>query len=60
MKPHRLRLTHHLLLTYGLYRDMDVYRPHNATEEELERFHAHDYIEFLKRVTPEGEHEVGS
>jgi acetoin utilization deacetylase AcuC-like enzyme len=39
---------------------MDVYRPHNATEEELERFHAHDYIEFLKRITPEAEHEVRS
>jgi hypothetical protein len=25
MKPHRLKLTHHLLLTYGLYRKMEVY-----------------------------------
>lgn len=25
MKPHRLRLTHQLLLSYGLYRKMDVY-----------------------------------
>lgn len=25
MKPHRLKLTHHLLLTYNLYRRMDVY-----------------------------------
>lgn len=30
MKPHRLKLTHHLLLSYGLYRKMDVYRPHRA------------------------------
>ena len=25
MKPHRLKLTHNLLLTYGLYRKMEVY-----------------------------------
>lgn len=31
MKPHRLKLAHHLLLSYNLYREMDVYRPHLAT-----------------------------
>ena len=25
MKPHRLRMTHQLLLAYGLYRKMEVY-----------------------------------
>ena len=30
MKPHRLKLAHHLILTYGLYRKMEVYRPHRA------------------------------
>ena len=25
MKPHRLKLTHHLLLSYGLYRQLEVY-----------------------------------
>ena len=25
MKPHRLKLTHHLLLSYGMYQRMDVY-----------------------------------
>lgn len=25
MKPHRLKLTHHLLLTYGLYRKLHVF-----------------------------------
>ncbi len=25
MKPHRLKLTHHLVLGYGLYRKMEVY-----------------------------------
>lgn len=31
MKPHRLKLAHHLILSYNLYREMDVYRPHLAT-----------------------------
>ena len=25
MKPHRIRMTHNLLLNYGLYRKMEVY-----------------------------------
>lgn len=33
MKPHRLKLAHHLILTYGLYRKMEVYRPHRAEVE---------------------------
>mmetsp|Transcript_1880 Transcript_1880/g.3017 ORF Transcript_1880/g.3017 Transcript_1880/m.3017 type:complete len:449 (-) Transcript_1880:1614-2960(-) len=57
MKPHRLKLTHHLLLTYGMYRKMDVLRPHDATAEEMERFHAHEYVDFLKRVSPDSEQE---
>jgi len=57
MKPHRLKLTHHLLLTYGMYRKMEVLRPHDATPEELERFHAHEYVDFLQKVTPESEPE---
>ncbi len=31
MKPHRIRMTHNLLLNYGLYRKMEIYvscRPH--------------------------------
>ena len=58
MKPHRLRLTHHLLLSYGLYRKMQVLRPHKASAEEMERFHAHDYVDFLRRVSPLTEKEV--
>ena len=30
MKPHRLKLAHHLILSTGLYRKLDVYRPHLA------------------------------
>ena len=32
MKPHRMRMTHNLLLNYGLYRKMEIYRPHKATQ----------------------------
>lgn len=84
MKPHRVRMTHALLLNYGLYRwavfigpeyrailrtletssfgkrrQMDVYRPHPATEEDMTRFHSDDYIQFLKQVTPENQHKYG-
>lgn len=52
MKPHRLKLAHHLLLSYNLYREMDVYRPHLATGPELTRFHQPDYINFLEKVQP--------
>ena len=53
MKPHRMKLTHHLIMGYGLYRKMECYRPHMATAEELARFHSEDYVDFLRRVTPE-------
>src|SRR5690242_4732833 len=53
MKPHRLRMTHSLLLAYGMYKKMEVYRPHPAQQQEMERFHSADYINFLKRVTPD-------
>lgn len=28
---------------------MSLYRPRKATEEEIEAFHAEDYIEFLQK-----------
>eukprot|EP00123_Amoebidium_parasiticum_P015817 comp23160_c0_seq1/m.37462 comp23160_c0_seq1/g.37462 ORF comp23160_c0_seq1/g.37462 comp23160_c0_seq1/m.37462 type:complete len:430 (-) comp23160_c0_seq1:670-1959(-) len=53
MKPQRLALTHNLVLNYGLYKKMEVYRPYRATEADMQRFHSYDYIDFLRRVTPE-------
>eukprot|EP00128_Syssomonas_multiformis_P015866 Colp12_sorted_trinity150504_noHs@8113 len=53
MKPHRIRMTHNLLLNYGLYKKMEIYRPQKATFEEITKFHSDDYINFLRRVTPE-------
>ncbi|OQV21135.1 putative histone deacetylase 1-B [Hypsibius exemplaris] len=59
MKPHRIRLTHSLILAYGLYRQMNVYRPRTASSLEMTRFHAHDYISFLKRVQADNEKFIG-
>jgi histone deacetylase 1/2 len=53
MKPHRLKLTHHLILSSGLYRKLDVYRPHLASAAEMTRFHSDDYVAFLQRVSPD-------
>ncbi|KAJ2470466.1 histone deacetylase [Coemansia sp. RSA 2322] len=58
MKPHRLTLTNHLVLNYGLHKYMDVYEPRRATEEEIREFHAEDYIDFLKRVTPDNQDQM--
>ena len=55
MKPHRLQMTHNLILSYNMYKKMDVYRPHHATAEELRLFHSPEYIEFLRRVTPDNQ-----
>jgi len=53
MKPHRLKLAHHLVLSYGLYKEMECYRPHPATPGELSAFHSEDYVNFLSRITPD-------
>ncbi|XP_065669851.1 histone deacetylase 1 isoform X4 [Hydra vulgaris] len=53
MKPHRIRMTHNLLLNYGLYRKMEIYRPHKAPFEELTKYHSDDYIKFLRTIRPE-------
>ncbi|GAA0142045.1 histone modifying enzyme [Lithospermum erythrorhizon] len=53
MKPHRMRMTHALLAHYGLLKDMTVLKPNPARDKDLCRFHADDYIHFLRSVTPE-------
>jgi histone deacetylase 1/2 len=53
MKPHRLKLAHHLLLSYGLYKHMDCYRPHPATVGEMAAFHSDDYVQFLSKISPD-------
>jgi histone deacetylase 1/2 len=53
MKPHRIRMTHNLLLNYGLYRKMEVYRPYKATFEEMCKYHSDEYVKFLKEIQPD-------
>jgi histone deacetylase 1/2 len=52
MKPHRVRMTHNLVVNYGLYRKMDVFRPKLVSAAQLTRFHSDDYINFLRLITP--------
>lgn len=53
MKPFRLMLTDHLVISYKLYEKMDLYLPRRATRQELLEFHLEDYVNFLQSVTPE-------
>ncbi|KAK3592158.1 hypothetical protein CHS0354_019449 [Potamilus streckersoni] len=53
MKPHRIALTHCLVLHYGLYKSMQIYRPYRASAHDMCRFHSDDYIDFLMRVSPQ-------
>ena len=53
MKPHRLAMTHHLVLSYDLHRRMEVYRPRRSYPVEMTQYHAEDYVEFLSRITPD-------
>lgn len=52
MKPQRLSVTHSLVLNYGLYKKMNVYKPYRATYHDMCRFHSEEYIQFLHQVTP--------
>ena len=58
MKPHRVRLTHSLLVSYGLHSRMEIYKPFPASERDLRKFHAEDYVEFLRQVSPETQHDL--
>lgn len=53
MKPQRLKLAHHLILAYGLFRKMEVYKPFPSDAKTLTKFHSEDYINFLSSVTPD-------
>eukprot|EP00605_Chrysophyceae_sp_TOSAG23-4_P000239 GSChrysophyteH1.ASY1.ANO1.276.1 assembled CDS len=53
MKPHRARLTHNLVVNYGLFRQMDIFRPTLMPASDLTRFHSDDYINFLRLITPD-------
>ncbi|CAA2983994.1 histone deacetylase 19-like [Olea europaea subsp. europaea] len=55
MKPHRMRMTHALLTQYGLLQHMTVLKPSPAQEKDLCKFHAEDYVSFLRRITPDNQ-----
>ncbi|KAI5948757.1 RPD3 [Candida theae] len=56
MKPHRIRMTHSLIMNYELYKKMEIYRAQPATNLELTQFHTDEYIDFIDRVTPDNLH----
>ncbi|KAI9905957.1 hypothetical protein PsorP6_014034 [Peronosclerospora sorghi] len=60
MKPHRMKLAHHLVVNYDLYRKMDIFEPHIASAEEIKAFHAPDYIDFLQRISPRNQKDLTS
>jgi len=60
MKPHRIRLTHSLVMNYNLYTKMDVFRPYHATAEDMCEFHTEEYINFLKAISPDNVKEYES
>lgn len=49
MKPHRMTLTHHLVMNYGLLDKMTVIKPNKLTDEELSKYHTMEYLDFLKK-----------
>lgn len=53
MKPHRIRMAHSLIMNYGLYKSMEIYRAKPATRQEMTQFHTDEYVDFLARVTPD-------
>ena len=53
MKPVRVRMTHDLVLAYGLHSHLQVFQPRRASAIEMMRFHSPEYIKFLQTVTPE-------
>lgn len=60
MKPHRIRMAHNLVLAYGLYKKLEIYRPTLMSEEQMTKFHADDYIHFLQHVTLDNHVDYGT
>jgi len=53
MRPHRVRLTHHLCVSYGLHQHMNIFRPKRAAAGDMTPFHSDDYVDFLQQVSPD-------
>ncbi|KAJ7655149.1 histone deacetylase complex, catalytic component RPD3 [Mycena polygramma] len=52
MKPTRIRMCHSLVMNYGLYKKMEIFRAKPATKREMTQFHSDEYVEFLNRISP--------
>ncbi|KAJ6249079.1 histone deacetylase hos2-related [Anaeramoeba flamelloides] len=52
MKPHRIAVTHDLVLGYELHKQMEIYKPKRSSKEELQRFHTKKYVNFLQSIIP--------
>jgi acetoin utilization deacetylase AcuC-like enzyme len=59
MKPHRVRMAHDLIVRYGLYKQLQVYKPLHASLDEMAAFHHRDYLEYLT-VADRGGDRVGA
>ncbi|EIW67017.1 hypothetical protein TREMEDRAFT_72293 [Tremella mesenterica DSM 1558] len=57
MKPTRIRMCHSLVMNYGLYKKMEIFRAKPATKREMSQFHTDEYVDFLHRITPENAHQ---
>ncbi|KAF7965320.1 hypothetical protein HWV62_44484 [Athelia sp. TMB] len=52
MKPTRIRMCHSLVMNYGLYKKMEIFRAKPATKREMTQFHSDEYVDFLSRINP--------
>ena len=50
MKPKRIKMAHDLIEGYGLYRQMNGFKPKLATYTEIMKFHSSLYTAFLKNI----------
>ncbi|CAD6584257.1 MAG: histone deacetylase [Tremellales sp. Tagirdzhanova-0007] len=57
MKPTRIRMCHSLVMNYGLYKKMEIFRAKPATKREMSQFHTDEYVDFLHRITPDNAHQ---
>lgn len=58
MRPLRVKMTHALITNYGLFNEMDVFKPEQATYKNLINFHSKDYVNFLQTVCKDNANEM--
>ena len=48
-------MAHQLLLSYGVYTQLEIFRPGLCTAEDMTKFHSDEYVEFLRLITPDNQ-----